>query len=356
MAAAERVFSDNQYSLASCRLQGMDDHHARSISQELACMDPWMRLGYTEESLFAYLIRPDPSLNRYAVNVRGETAGVVCVRYPWLRGPYLELLSVFQSHQGRGIGREIIAWMADVCLGHSNSIWTTVSEFNVSAQAFYRNLGFVQVAALPDLVSGDYCEILLRKILPAIDYYEIHAIAYHNKTFAADPSVFLLPFVQHLPPQPRILDIGCGSGRDLLWLKQRGFETTGFERSASLAKLAGNHSGCPVIVGDLEKFDFSMGSWNAVMMIGSLVHIPHERFITQIHKIFSCFSSPCVMLLTLKEGDGTNHCADGRMFYLWDDATLREIFSGLGLDVISFFRNASAIGSNESWLGYVLHK
>ena len=142
----------------------------------------------------------------------------------------------------------------------------------------------------------------------------------------------------------------------MLWLKQRGFEPTGLERSASLAKLARSHTGCPVIEGDLETFDFSMGSWNAVMLVGSLVHIPHERFLPMIQKILSGFSSPCVLLLTLKEGDGKIHCADGRTFYLWNDAALREIFASLNLEMASFFRNVSAIGSQETWLGYVLKK
>lgn len=188
------------------------------------------------------------------------------------------------------------------------------------------------------------------------DYYEIYAGDYHDKTFGADPSIFLSPFVQLLPPQPRILDIGCGSGRDLLWLKQRGFEPTGFERSASLAELARNHTGCPVIEGDLETFDFSTGSWNAVILVGSLVHIPHERFLPTIRKILAGFSSPCVLLLTLKEGDGKFNDADGRVFYLWSDEVLREIFASLNLEMVSFFRNMSAIGSKEAWLGYVLIK
>jgi len=188
------------------------------------------------------------------------------------------------------------------------------------------------------------------------DYYEIHAGDYHARTFSADPSIFLSPFIAFLPPLARILDVGCGSGRDLLWLKQRGFATTGLERSASLANLARSHTGCPVIEGDLETFDFSMGSWDAVMLVGSLVHIPHERFAALIQKILSGLSSPCVLLLTLKEGDGLIHCADGRTFYLWNDAALKEIFARLNLEVAAFFRNVSAIGSRESWLGYVLKK
>jgi SAM-dependent methyltransferase len=188
------------------------------------------------------------------------------------------------------------------------------------------------------------------------DYYQIHASDYHARTFSVDASIFLSTFASLLPPRARILDIGCGSGRDLLWLKQRGFEPTGLERSASLAKLARSHSGCPVIEGDMESFDFSSGSWHAVMLVGSLVHIPRERLLPMIQKILSGVSSPCVLLLTLKEGDGLFNCADGRTFYLWKDAALREIFAGLNLEIASFSRNASAIGSWETWLGYVLKK
>jgi diamine N-acetyltransferase len=156
-------FSSRQYSLASCELNGMEDQNVRSISKVLACMDPWLRLGYTEDGLFRYLIRSDPSLYRYAIVMSEETAGVVCVRYPWLRGPYLELLAVFPPHQGRGTGREIVAWMKDECCGVSNNIWTTVSSFNATALSFYKNSGFIEIAELPDLAAGGFSEILLQK-------------------------------------------------------------------------------------------------------------------------------------------------------------------------------------------------
>jgi hypothetical protein len=160
---AESLFSSRHYSLASCELHGMEDQHARSISKALACMDPWSRLGYTEEGLFRYLIRPDPSLNRYAVVMSDETAGAVCIRYPWLRGPYLELLAIFPLNQGKNMGREIVAWMKDECCGVSNNIWTTASSFNVPALSFYKNSGFIEIAQLPDLVAGGFSEILLQK-------------------------------------------------------------------------------------------------------------------------------------------------------------------------------------------------
>lgn len=47
--------------------------------------------------------------------------------------------------------------------------------------------------------------------------------AYHAQTFPLNPAPFLEPLTRHVPaPAPNpvlVLDVGCGSGRDLLWLK-----------------------------------------------------------------------------------------------------------------------------------------
>ena len=160
--AAEKPFAEKRYSLASCSLQLMDDRSARVVSSIIAGQDPWLRLGYTKDSLFRYLNRSDPSLNRYAVVVSKDVAGVICVRYPWLRGPYIEMLAVFPPHQGRSLGKALVVWISDECCGLSNNIWTTASSFNAAALSFYKNIGFVEIEQIPDLVAAGFSEILLR--------------------------------------------------------------------------------------------------------------------------------------------------------------------------------------------------
>ena len=110
------------------------------------------------------------------------------------------------------------------------------------------------------------------------DFYSKNYKQYHERTFSVDPSPFLSPFIRALPKGASILDVGCGSGRDLLWLKKRGFKVAGLERSAGLAELARKNSGCEVLECDFETFDFSQLSFDAVISSGSLVHISHEKF------------------------------------------------------------------------------
>jgi len=187
------------------------------------------------------------------------------------------------------------------------------------------------------------------------DFYSENYKLYHERTFSIDPSLFLEPFIKVLPKGAYILDVGCGSGRDLLWLKERGFKVLGFERSKGLAELARKNSGCEVIEGDFETFDFSALSFDAVLASGSLVHIPHEKFAAIFQNITKCMSS-AIIYISLKEGTGLKTDDEGRTFYLWSDEELRRLFAKDGFNVIDLSRSESAVNSKDVWLGYVLKK
>jgi len=188
------------------------------------------------------------------------------------------------------------------------------------------------------------------------DFYQENYKAYHEKTFSIDPSSFLAPLAKRLPPEAFVLDVGCGSGRDLLWMKNRGFEVIGFEQSEGLAQLARENADCEVIQGDFETYDFSSIFVDGVMLVGALVHVPHERFSEVFKNIIASISRRGNVLITLKEGKGDMTDPDGRTFYLWEDPKAREMFDTLGFKVRDFSSAVSKTGSNDIWLSYVLDK
>jgi len=188
------------------------------------------------------------------------------------------------------------------------------------------------------------------------DYYETNAAEYHASTVRIDPASFLEPLARNLTPGATILDIGCGSGRDMRWFKERGFRPTGFERSPSLAQMARSHSGCDVIEGDFETYDFSCLSVDAVVLTGALVHIPHGRLTQVLERILESLIPGGHALITLKEGREPTEASHGRTFYLWQDADVRSIFADLNLTVVDFSRDVSKVRDTDIWLGYVLQK
>ncbi len=204
---------------------------------------------------------------------------------------------------------------------------------------------------------------------PTADYYRAHYQAYHAETFYIDPTPFLGPFTRRLRPGCRVLDIGCGSGRDLAWLGRQGFAATGFERSPGLADLARQKAGCRVIEGDFTRFDFASLAVDALLMAGALVHVPHADLAAVLSRILPAVAprglSPLEawgrprgdegqVYISLKEGRGRHADKRDRVFYLWTDKSLRRLFADLELAVVHFRRGPSAVGGRSTWLGYVL--
>jgi len=188
------------------------------------------------------------------------------------------------------------------------------------------------------------------------DFYEKNYKEYFQSTVEIDPSSFLAPLTRFLTSGATILDIGCGSGRDLLWLRQHGFSPTGFERSPGLAKLAAQHSSCPVIEGDFQYYDFSTLSFDALIFIGSLVHLSRDSLKPAIKTASHALRENGYILLTIKEGKDTLQTSDGRMFTLWSRDDLEIIFTSCGMELVDFSRVVSKLRLEDIWLGFVMRK
>lgn len=174
------------------------------------------------------------------------------------------------------------------------------------------------------------------------------------QTCSIDPSPFLAVLAGQLPTGSTILDIGCGSGRDLLWLKKRGFRPTGFEKSRGLARLAREYSGCRVLEGDFAVYDFSGFDYDAILLIGTFVHLQTHELVSSLVRVARAIKSNGLIYLTLKEGVGYSRGKDGRVFMLRQHEELKMIFNSLGFAVRSFARNESALDNKDMWLGYLL--
>ncbi|MHC1744017.1 MAG: class I SAM-dependent methyltransferase [Syntrophobacteraceae bacterium] len=186
------------------------------------------------------------------------------------------------------------------------------------------------------------------------DYYSEHYQHYHRITFGLDPTSFLSPLADRLSPGACVLDVGCGSGRDLLWLKLRGFNVIGFDRCFELAALAKEKVQCPVVVGDFVHFDFSRFAADGLLLVGALVHVPHESFEDVLLNIAACLEPDGHVLLTMKEGDGTKSDGEGRVFTFWQASALDRLLKGMGFRTEYFCRQPSAVGNQDIWLTYVL--
>lgn len=81
-------------------------------------------------------------------------------------------------------------------------------------------------------------------------------------------------FLEHLKPNAKILDIGCGVGRDAYFFEQKGYEVLAFDGSREMIKHASQILTYPAkyMLFDDMNFDQEFeDAWAAA----SLLHVPH---------------------------------------------------------------------------------
>lgn len=74
----------------------------------------------------------------------------------------------------------------------------------------------------------------------------------------------------------RILDLGCGVGRDLRHFRAGGYEAVGLDGSPAMVEAARRLSGCPVWRQDFLSLDLPAGAFDGVFANASLFHVPPQ--------------------------------------------------------------------------------
>jgi SAM-dependent methyltransferase len=195
------------------------------------------------------------------------------------------------------------------------------------------------------------------------NYYRQHSQDYFDRTVMADSTAILNPVLERVPPPARVLDLGCGSGRDLAWLKKQGYTAFGIEAAPELARLARQYSGCPVLAADFTTYPIDRFQADLVIAVGSLVHTAPRQMkgcLQRLKKgIDGCRGSRQAgghLYLSFKSGESSPYAMDGRVFYQWRDEELGAIFSEIGLHIVHSHTQESALQTDDesSWIGYLL--
>jgi 2-polyprenyl-3-methyl-5-hydroxy-6-metoxy-1,4-benzoquinol methylase len=80
-----------------------------------------------------------------------------------------------------------------------------------------------------------------------LNYYNENAIEFCDNTINANMENFYELFLRHVQSGGRILDLGCGSGRDTKAFIDRGYSVQAIDGSEELCKIASQYTGQPVL-------------------------------------------------------------------------------------------------------------
>src|ERR1051325_3806887 len=109
----------------------------------LSGSDPWRTLGYTANDWRTLFEAIDNGQGReaFVVECDGVVQGAAVVRRHFLVGDYLEIFVIAQEASRQGRGRMLLSHLEQLVFSRSKNFFLCVSDFNISARAFYRRQG-----------------------------------------------------------------------------------------------------------------------------------------------------------------------------------------------------------------------
>ncbi|WP_107288625.1 class I SAM-dependent methyltransferase [Photobacterium kishitanii] len=163
----------------------------------------------------------------------------------------------------------------------------------------------------------------------SINYYNKNARLYFDATKNIDVSFNQNKFLKYLPPNKgKILDVGCGSGRDSLFFKKKGFDVESIDASIELASLAERYIDSPVKVIKAEEIAYS-NDFDGIWCMASLLHTPKRDLLKTFKKLDRALKNNGVIYASFKYGDKDAVQSNERRFTNMDEKSLNSIFSKL---------------------------
>ena len=112
-----------------------------------------------------------------------------------------------------------------------------------------------------------------------IGHYEFNAESYRTGTADHDVSQnydALLDSIESKKPF-KILDLGCGPGRDLKYFKSLGHIPVGVEGSETFVEIARKSTGCDVFNMDFINLDLPQSEYDGIFANAALFHTPRQE-------------------------------------------------------------------------------
>lgn len=190
-----------------------------------------------------------------------------------------------------------------------------------------------------------------------LDYYRHQARSYFTETCSMTMSPVLEKFTSYLVPGGHVLDVGCGSGRDSLWLLNHGFQVTAFDACTELASLASDYIGQKVLVEKFSNISWS-DEFDGIWACASLLHCPKLEIADALKRLVEALKPGGFFFLSFKHGNTEFVDRLGRYFNNYTFEALRsEINRVPGVVIVDAWENTAELRRvNQTWVNAILEK
>lgn len=170
-------------------------------------------------------------------------------------------------------------------------------------------------------------------------WYDRNAGAYIARTDRVDLSGLYEKFLEGVPPGGRILDAGCGSGRDSLAFQNVGYVVMPMDASVAMVEHASRLLNTRALLKRHQDIDF-VEQFDGVWSNASLLHVPHAELTAVLAKYRTALRRGGVLFASFKHGEGEQF-RDDRLFSNQNAGSFRQLIDEVpGLILIDSWLNA----------------
>lgn len=191
----------------------------------------------------------------------------------------------------------------------------------------------------------------------SVKFYNDNVEDFFNQTVNADMRFLYKKFLNKLPQKKgKILDLGCGSGRDSKFFKELGFEMVALDLSEELAKKASIYIGQEVIIKDMRDLNFK-NEFIGVWACASILYLPIKDIKEIFNKIFESLIPNGIFYASFKFGN-KDYIKDGREFTCFNFERFFQCFPEFKENIIEIFEthDVRAGKEEEKWFNLILKK
>lgn len=190
-----------------------------------------------------------------------------------------------------------------------------------------------------------------------LEFYQANAHVFAESTLAVDMSGLYAEFEPFLPLSAKILDAGCGAGRDLKYFASRGYDAIGIDASSKLVEIAKRQSSCKVQCKTFEQITWR-DEFDGIWCCASLLHVPTNQLVDVFRRLKSALKPEGVLYVSFKYGR-EEKVRNGRWFRDLNETLLAKFLQEIPQLKIKkdwITGDARPGRENEKWLNAIIVK
>ena len=192
-----------------------------------------------------------------------------------------------------------------------------------------------------------------------IEHYDRTAESFKNGTIDHDVSQNVAALLDNiLVPAPyKILDVGCGPGRDLKTFVTAGHQAIGLDGSARFVAMARAYSGCEVWHQNFVALDLPALRFDGVYANAVLFHVPSTELPAVLANLYDTLMPGGVLFTSNPHGDNREGWNADRFGNYHDFAQWQDFVSSAGFTEIGhYYRPTGLPRAQQPWLASVWRK